>query len=67
MRIFIGKLCVFILFVIFFCFPSTEHASAYITNSRIVLANSVTPPDLRMATPQGQDSRDLARGREKNI
>jgi sigma-B regulation protein RsbU (phosphoserine phosphatase) len=61
MRIFIGKLCVFVLLINFFCFPSDQHAAAYITDSRIVLANSVTPSDLSTATPQGQDSRDLAR------
>ena len=61
MRIFIGKLCVFVLLINFFCFPSTQHTTENITNSRIVLANSLTPPDLSMATPQGQDSKDLAR------
>jgi serine phosphatase RsbU (regulator of sigma subunit) len=61
MRIFIGKLCVFVLLISFFCFPSTQHATENITNNRIVLANSVTPLDLSMATPQGQDSGDLAR------
>jgi len=39
MRIFIGKLCVFVLLINFFCFPSDQHAAAYITDSRIVLAN----------------------------
>jgi len=61
MRLFNGKLCVFVLLLNFFCFPSPQHASAYITNSHVVLANSATSSDLSTATPQGQDSRDLTR------
>ena len=61
MRIFIGKLVVFVFLISFFCLSSAQHATENITNGRIVLANSITPSDLPKATSQGDDSRYLAR------
>jgi serine phosphatase RsbU (regulator of sigma subunit) len=61
MRILTGKLCVFFLLINFFCFPSAQHATAYVTNSRIVLAGSATPLDPSTATPQSQKFKVLAR------
>ena len=61
MRIFIGKLFVFVLLISFFWFPSDQYAAENITHDRIVIANSITSSDLPKATSQGDDSRYLAR------
>jgi sigma-B regulation protein RsbU (phosphoserine phosphatase) len=62
MRILIGKLCVFVLLINFFCFPSNQHATENITNGQIVLTSSATPAEQPPANPQSKDSRNLARG-----
>ena len=61
MRILIGKLCVFVLLINFFCFPSTQHAAEKITNGQIVLTSSVTPAEQPPVNPQSKDSGDLSR------
>jgi len=61
MRILIGKLCVFVLLINFFCFPSTQHAAEKITNGQIVLTSSVTPAEQPSVNPQSKDSGDLSR------
>ena len=45
MRIGIGKLCVFVLLIKFFCFPSAQHATENTANGQIVLTSSVTPAE----------------------
>ena len=47
MRIVIGKLCVFVFLINFFCFPSPQHASDSLMNGQIVLRSSVTPAEQR--------------------
>jgi sigma-B regulation protein RsbU (phosphoserine phosphatase) len=61
MRILIGKLCVFVILINFFCFPSTQHATENTTNGQIVLTRSVTPAEQLPINPQRKDSVDLAR------
>jgi len=61
MRILIGKLCVFVLLINFFCSPSTQHAAEKITNGQIVLTSSVTPAEQLQVNPQSKDFRDLPR------
>jgi serine phosphatase RsbU (regulator of sigma subunit) len=59
MRILTGKLCVFVLLINFFCFPSTQRATENITNGQIVRTSSVTPAEQLQVNPQSKDSRDL--------
>ena len=59
MRLFTGKLCVFVLLLNFFCFPSTQHATENITKGQIVLTNSVTLAEQVQVNQQNKDSWDL--------
>jgi hypothetical protein len=59
MRIFIGKLLVFVLLISLFCFPSNQHAAENITNGQIVSTSSVTPAEQLPVNPPSKDSWDL--------
>ena len=61
MRILIGKLCVFVILINFFCFPSTQHATENTTNGQIVRTSSVTPAEQLPINPPSKDSWDLQR------
>jgi len=61
MRLLIAKLFVFVLLINFFCFPSTQPATKYITNGQIVLTSSVTPAEQPPVNPQSKDSWHLPR------
>jgi sigma-B regulation protein RsbU (phosphoserine phosphatase) len=61
MRRLIGKSCVFVLLINFFCFPSTQQANENVTNGQIVLKSSVTPAEQPPVNPQSTDSEGLAR------
>jgi serine phosphatase RsbU (regulator of sigma subunit) len=56
MRLFIAKLFVFVLLINFFCFPSTQPATTYITNGQIVLTSSATSAEQPPVNPQSNDS-----------
>ena len=61
MRKRIGKLCVFVLLISVFCFPSDQHAAENTTKGQIVLTSSVTPAEQLSINPQRDDSRVLPR------
>ena len=61
MRISISKLCVFVLLIYLFFFPSGQHAAEIITNGQIVLTSSAAPAEQTQINPQSKDSRYLPR------
>ena len=61
MRIVVGKLCVFVLLINFFCFPSAQQASDSLMNGQIVLTRSAIPAEQLPINPRSDDSMDLQR------